>query len=49
MDNTTGISKINSCQSGFLLRSDVHDAFDQYLITVNPDVSESFSLILYYC
>ena len=32
MDNTTGISKINSIQNGFLLREDIHGLFDQYLI-----------------
>ncbi|KAI5811158.1 HNH endonuclease-domain-containing protein [Peziza echinospora] len=37
MDNTTGISKINSCQNGFLLQPTVHGAFDQYSISVNPD------------
>ena len=39
MDDTVGLSKINSCQNGFLLRADVHQAFDQYLVSVNPDVS----------
>ena len=39
MDNATGVTKINSCQNGFLLRSHVHTDFDQYLISVNPDVS----------
>ena len=34
-----GVTKINSCQNGFLLRSHVHKNFDQYLISVNPDVS----------
>jgi len=40
MNDTTGVSKINSCQNGFLLQSSIHDAFDDYLISVNPDVSE---------
>ena len=39
MDDTTGISKINSCQNGFLIRADLHNLFDQYLWSVNPDVS----------
>lgn len=38
MDNTNGVSKINSLQNGFLLREQVHSQFDQYLISVNPDV-----------
>ena len=39
MDDTVGVSKINSLQNGFLLREDIHSLFDQYLISVNPDVS----------
>ena len=39
MDNTTGVSKINSIQNGFLIQSNIHQLFDQYLISVNPDVS----------
>jgi len=39
MDDTTGVSKINSRQNGFILREDIHSLFDQYLISVNPDVS----------
>ncbi|KAF8466217.1 HNH endonuclease-domain-containing protein [Kalaharituber pfeilii] len=37
MNNRNGVSKINSCQNGFLLKADVHQAFDQYLVSVNPD------------
>ncbi|KAF8416248.1 HNH endonuclease-domain-containing protein [Tirmania nivea] len=37
IDGHTGVSKINSCQNGFLLRRDVHGDFDQYLLSVNPD------------
>ncbi|KAH0548613.1 hypothetical protein GP486_007843 [Trichoglossum hirsutum] len=37
IDDDAGISKINSCQNGFLLQSTVHKAFDQYLLSVNPD------------
>jgi HNH endonuclease len=32
-------SGINSVQNGLLLRVDVHRLFDQYLISINPDVS----------
>ena len=39
MDDTNGSSKINSLQNGLLLRNDIHQMFDQYLIAVNPDVS----------
>ena len=37
MDETVGISKINSLQNGFR----VHRKFDQHLVSVNPDVSSS--------
>ncbi|KAI9768168.1 MAG: hypothetical protein M1840_004998 [Geoglossum simile] len=37
IDDGAGVSKINSCQNGFLLQSTVHKAFDQYLLSVNPD------------
>jgi hypothetical protein len=46
MDNTTGVSKINSLQNGFVLREDIHSLFDQYLISVNPDVSIRVNLFL---
>jgi hypothetical protein len=39
IDDSVGISKINSLQNGLLFRADIHGAFDQYLISVNPDVS----------
>ena len=39
MDDTVGVSKINSLQNGFLLSANVHQQFDQYLVSVNPDVS----------
>ena len=41
MDDTVGASKINSLQNGFLLRQHIHSQFNQYLISVNPDVSGS--------
>ncbi|KAG0636795.1 hypothetical protein HOY80DRAFT_890698 [Tuber brumale] len=37
MDDAFGSSKINSSQNGILLRADVHQLFQQYLISVNPD------------
>ena len=36
-----GVSKINSLQNGILLRSDIHRDFDEYIVSVNPDVSSS--------
>jgi len=36
MDDIPG-SQIHSCQNGFLLNARIHWAFDQYLISVNPD------------
>ncbi|KAG0634674.1 HNH endonuclease-domain-containing protein [Tuber brumale] len=36
-DDAPGSSKINSSQNGILLRADIHQMFDQYLISVNPD------------
>jgi len=46
MNDTNRISKTNSCQNGFLLRRDVHGDFDQYLVSVNPDVSRFFVVII---
>ena len=42
MDGTIGVSKINSVQNGFLPRENVHSLFDQFLVSVNPDVSVLF-------
>lgn len=38
-DVTPGITKINSRQNGFLLRGDIRTDFDNYLVSVNPNVS----------
>lgn len=38
MNETTGISKINSVQNGLLMKGDLHSAFDQYFFSINPDV-----------
>ncbi|KAF8420639.1 hypothetical protein EV426DRAFT_633994 [Tirmania nivea] len=40
MDDTDRSSKINSLQNGILLQSGIHQLFDQYLISVNPDVTD---------
>jgi HNH endonuclease len=39
IDSVVGSSKINSIQNGLLLRGDLHTRFDQYLFSINPDVS----------
>lgn len=39
MDNTIGVSKINSLQNGLLLQKHIRELFNNYLISVNPDVS----------
>ena len=39
MDDAVGISKINSTQNGLLMNSQCHSFFDQYLFSINPDVS----------
>jgi HNH endonuclease len=41
LDNEPGVSRINSCQNGFLLRSDLLTLFDSFLVCINPDVSKS--------
>jgi hypothetical protein len=36
--------KINSVKNGMLLRSDIHQLFDCYNLSVNPDACAPFSL-----
>ena len=36
---TPGVASINSRQNGFLLRAYIHAAFDEYMVSVDPDVS----------
>lgn len=38
-DVTPGVSRISSRQNGFILQSNIHQDFDNYLVSVNPDVS----------
>lgn len=38
MNETTGISKLNSVQNGLLVKRDLQSAFDQYFFSINPDV-----------
>ena len=40
MDGVTGVSRINSIQNGLLMRADLHLDFDNYLFSINPDVSK---------
>jgi len=40
MNNLSKVSKINSCQNDFLLQSTIYNDFDNYLISVNSDVSK---------
>ena len=39
MDETIGVSKIQSIQNGLLMTGHLHTRFDQYLFSINPDVS----------
>ena len=47
MDETTGLSKINSVQNGLLMARDLHAAFDQWFFSVNPDVG-TLSLFVFF-
>ncbi|KAG0643111.1 hypothetical protein HOY80DRAFT_1098101 [Tuber brumale] len=44
-EDTGGSSKIKSCQNGFLLQSGVHQKFNQYLVSVNPD--DNFKIVVF--
>ena len=39
IDDVVGSSKINSIQNGLLITATLHTCFDQYLFSINPDVS----------
>ena len=39
MNETNGISKINSFQNGLLMSSNLHKRFDQCLFSINPNAS----------
>jgi hypothetical protein len=43
-----GLSKIDSIQNVILLRSDLHDSWDNYEFAVNPDVRCSFHSIIWF-
>ncbi|KAE8401537.1 hypothetical protein BDV37DRAFT_177871 [Aspergillus pseudonomiae] len=45
MDNTTGYSKIDSCQNGLLMQRDFHAMYDNYLISINPD--DGYKIIVF--
>lgn len=38
IDPPRGAHKIHSVQNGILLRTDLHQLFDQYIFSINPDV-----------
>jgi len=40
-----GFSKVDSIQNVFMLRSDLHDMWDNYEFSVNPDVSVFYHAI----
>ncbi|KAK2810943.1 hypothetical protein FQN50_002534 [Emmonsiellopsis sp. PD_5] len=46
MDDTAGLSKINSTQNGLLMSSHFHDLFDQYLFSINPD--DGYKIITFF-
>ena len=37
MNDYPASSRIHSIQNGFLLQSNIHQRFDQYLVSINPD------------
>lgn len=39
MPDAVGVSKIHSVQNGLLMTAHLHLRFDQYLFSINPDVS----------
>ncbi|KAF8535463.1 HNH endonuclease-domain-containing protein [Trichophaea hybrida] len=45
MDDTVGISRINSCQNGFMLQATIHQHFDQHLLSVNPD--DNYKIVVF--
>jgi len=45
MDDSPPSAKIDSTQNRFLLWSHVHQRFDQYLISVNPD--DSYKVVVF--
>lgn len=40
-----GTAKIDSCQNGFLLTTGAHQAFQQYLVSVNPD--DNYKIVVF--
>lgn len=43
--DTSGSSKIDSCQNGFLLDVGIHQTFNQYFISVNPD--DNYKIVVF--
>ncbi|PGH06289.1 hypothetical protein GX51_02486 [Blastomyces parvus] len=46
MDDAVGISKINSTQNGLLMDASLHNVFDQYLFSIDPD--DDYKLISFF-
>ncbi|KAK2775065.1 hypothetical protein FQN52_004080 [Onygenales sp. PD_12] len=46
MDETAGLSKINSTQNGLLMDAGLPDLFDQYLFSINPD--DGYKIITFF-
>ena len=44
MDGSMEVSQINSVQNRLLVRAGIHKLFDQYLISVNPDVGPALQI-----
>ncbi|KAG0132669.1 hypothetical protein HOY82DRAFT_643507 [Tuber indicum] len=45
MDDTCGSAKISSCRNGILLDAAIHERFNQYLISVNPD--DNYKIVVF--
>ncbi|PUU80382.1 hypothetical protein B9Z19DRAFT_1171996 [Tuber borchii] len=45
IDDSYEIGKIDSCQNGILLSSSIHQGFEQYLISVNPD--DNYKIVVF--
>ncbi|KAG0132652.1 hypothetical protein HOY82DRAFT_643453 [Tuber indicum] len=45
MDDTWGSAKISSCRNGILLDAAIHERFNQYLISVNPD--DNYKIVVF--
>lgn len=48
MDDAVGVSGIHSIQNGLLMAGSLHTRFDQYLFSINPDISVFRAETYYY-